>query len=440
MSFRLVFSSRLGALLLLCLGLFFACTGTDTGNPIVDGGTLDETETQLAGTLRDSLGNPLSQCQVAIRSLPGNNGNSSTTLRKVALRADSSTRTVLFTTDSSGEFQVDNLPVGAYVLVATAPSQGQGLLLRFSLNKRDTLRLGDSLKTQALQSISWPIPDSLENSTVYLPELGRTLQLSGDTLVLDSLPPGDYTLTDAAGNVVGQPSSQAATSPSTETTIPRNEETPSSSSTDSPSSSSVEPPSSSSTELPSSSSLETPVVNNSITDTRDNQVYGTVDMISRVWMAENLRFAGVDSTQCSIAESASTALAGCTTYGRFYTFDKAQSACPSGWHVPSVTEWSALFQEVGGANLAGAQLKSKMGWTGTGGLDSFGLNVLPVGSGTNNSLGTEAYFWTSTFDTIGFSSAIHITGTSSGASIVSAANGQQMSVRCVQDSYIEIGN
>lgn len=432
MSLRLVFSSRLGALLLLCLGLFFACTGTDTGNPIVDGGTLDETETHLAGTLRDSLGNPLSQCQVAIRSLPGNNGISSTTLQKVALRADSTTRTVQFMTDSSGEFQVDNLPAGAYVLVAMAPSQGQGLLLRFSLQKHDTLRLGDSLKTQALQSIAWPIPDSLENSTVYLPELGRTLQLSGDTLVLDSLPPGDYTLTDAAGNVVGQPTSQAATSPSTETTIPRDEETPSSSSADSPSSSSVE--------LPSSSSLETPVVDNSITDTRDNQVYGTVDMISRVWMAENLRFAGVDSTQCSIAESASTALAGCTTYGRFYTFDKAQSACPSGWHVPSVTEWLALFQEVGGANLAGAQLKSKTGWTGTNGLDSFGLNVLPVGSGTNNSLGTEAYFWTSTLDTIGFSSAIHITGASAGASVVSEANGQQMSVRCVQDSYIEIGN
>jgi len=432
MSLRLVLSSRLGGLFLLCLGLFFACTGTDTGNPIVDGGTLDETETQLAGTLRDSLGVPLSQCQVAIRSLPASNGNASPTLQKVAVRADSTTRTVQFMTDASGEFQVDNLPVGAYVLVAMAPTRGQGLLMRFSLNKRDTLRLADSLRTQALRRIAWPIPDSLDNRSVQLLELGRTLLLSGDTLVLDSLPPGNYTLIDSAGNVVGQPTSQATASPSTETTIPRDEETPSSSSAASPSSSS--------TELPSSSSQGTPVVGNSITDTRDEQVYRTVSMASRVWMAENLRFAGVDSTECSIAESVGTALAGCTTYGRFYTYDKAQSACPSGWHVPSVNEWTALFKEVGGASLAGALLKSKDGWSGTNGLDSFGLSVLPVGSGTYNSLGIEAYFWTSTLDSEGYSSAIHITGTSAGASIVSEANGQQMSVRCVQDSYIEIGN
>ncbi len=75
--------------------------------------------------------------------------------------------------------------------------------------------------------------------------------------------------------------------------------------------------------------------------------------------------------------------------------------CPSGWHLPSQTEWNTLFTAVGGSFLtAGKVLKSQTGWYSNGnGTDAFGFSALPAGyrgyDGYFTCDGYNADFWSS---------------------------------------------
>jgi uncharacterized protein (TIGR02145 family) len=197
-------------------------------------------------------------------------------------------------------------------------------------------------------------------------------------------------------------------------------ENPSSSSAES-SSSSVIPASSGN--LPSSSSVnlavscKTETEDNceygEIVDERDGQTYKTVKIGEQVWMAENLNYAytsipfkykedASDSTSWCYNNDASN----CKKYGRLYTWATAmdssatwsdngkdcgynvsysptypvQGICPSGWHLPSEDEWSALLTAVGGRLNAGKVLKSQYEWNEEGnGTDEFGFTALPAG-------------------------------------------------------------
>ena len=130
----------------------------------------------------------------------------------------------------------------------------------------------------------------------------------------------------------------------------------------------------------------------------------------QTWMAENLNFEMADS-YC-YKDSACY----CNKYGRLYTWAAANSACPEGWHLPSETEWNALFRVVEKRTSIGTSLKSASGWNGDEGLDSFGFCALPAGERYINHIelrerdgrrfiddrpeyraeGGGAYFWGST--------------------------------------------
>lgn len=84
-----------------------------------------------------------------------------------------------------------------------------------------------------------------------------------------------------------------------------------------------------------------------LTDSRDGHTYKTVVIGKQVWMAENLNFNTANSW-CNK----------CETYGRLYTYDAALKACPSGWHLPTDSEWATLTNYTGGENLCKFQLKS----------------------------------------------------------------------------------
>ena len=170
----------------------------------------------------------------------------------------------------------------------------------------------------------------------------------------------------------------------------------------------------------------------SLTDDRDGQVYKTVKIGNQVWMAENLNYADSTKTPSLLGRSwcYNDSSKYCEKYGRLYTWAaaidsvalydgdygadcgygkscmlplvKVQGICPNGWHLPETTEWSTLFDEVGGRLTAGKVLKSQTGWYNDGnGIDAVGFTALPGGDRDNygkfsGAGGCYANFWTAT--------------------------------------------
>ncbi|MDX2415464.1 MAG: FISUMP domain-containing protein, partial [Bacteroidales bacterium] len=118
----------------------------------------------------------------------------------------------------------------------------------------------------------------------------------------------------------------------------------------------------------------------------DGNVYKTVEIGTQTWMAENLRTTKYnDSTSIplvsdSIAWITMTSPAYCwykndsasykATYGALYNgyAVSTEKLCPTGWHVPSSSEWKTMMREFlggdanlstisGGDSLAGYKLK-----------------------------------------------------------------------------------
>ena len=158
-----------------------------------------------------------------------------------------------------------------------------------------------------------------------------------------------------------------------------------------------------------------------ITDSRDNEVYAVVQIGNQCWMAENLRY---DVPGVFGASDTVNSASPFTTYGRLYDWatvmngattsssnpSGVQGICPSGWHLPSDSEWNELEVALGmpaadTANIVwrgtdhGTKMKSTTGWNSSGnGSNASGFNAFPAGDYNNGSLlnlGDGAYFWSS---------------------------------------------
>ncbi len=126
------------------------------------------------------------------------------------------------------------------------------------------------------------------------------------------------------------------------------------------------------------------------TDSRDKKKYKTVKIGEQTWMAENLNH-DAKGSKCYGNKPAN-----CKKYGKLYDWETAMEACPSGWHLPSVNEWKALDDFVGGEDVAWGKLKAKSGWNEDGnGTDEFGFSALPGGGGggRGGGIGRIGFWW-----------------------------------------------
>ena len=94
-------------------------------------------------------------------------------------------------------------------------------------------------------------------------------------------------------------------------------------------------------------------------------------------------------------------------YGRLYNWyavDDTRGLCPTGWHVPTDDEWTALETYLGANGHSGAEaaaLRSTSGWSNSlNGTDDFGFSALPGGvrdsyDGYFYVAGYGGYWWSS---------------------------------------------
>ncbi|MEK7391201.1 MAG: FISUMP domain-containing protein [Fibrobacterota bacterium] len=185
------------------------------------------------------------------------------------------------------------------------------------------------------------------------------------------------------------------------------------------------------------------------TDVRDGRVYRTVKVGDKFWTTQNANYAA-DSSWCYGGIAAN-----CHTYGRLYQWHAAigaiapfdanlwsgattsrQGACPAQWHVPTYTEWNALFAMVGGQTGAARRLKSAFHWSQPG-IDSIGFQIRPSGymvdlTGTFSQIGNYTYFWTVTETSTTRASAPYFY-TSANANFDLRSKPDGYALRCVQN-------
>lgn len=126
-------------------------------------------------------------------------------------------------------------------------------------------------------------------------------------------------------------------------------------------------------------------------DLRDSTEYKTVEIDGVRWMAYNLDYDTKDrnSIESKLAKNG----------GRFYSWDSAVNACPSGWRLPTLAEWKKMMAAFSGDSSAIMNLKSRS-W---GGADSVGFSALPAGRYNAQTHGIKdsdksASWWTYTME------------------------------------------
>jgi len=81
-----------------------------------------------------------------------------------------------------------------------------------------------------------------------------------------------------------------------------------------------------------------------ITDMRDGSIYHVGKIGSHAYFLENLHYKGDGSIGTGFRNSEIMS----PIFGRYYNWDEAMNACPTGWRLPSDEEYAADFQDYAG--------------------------------------------------------------------------------------------
>ncbi len=208
------------------------------------------------------------------------------------------------------------------------------------------------------------------------------------------------------------------------------------------------------------------VPGNGVTDI-DGKVYTSIVINGQEWMQQNLTVtkyrngdpiptglsnATWQSTTSGAYSIHSNDAANNTTYGKLYNWyavNDSRGLCPTGWHVPSDSEWNALINYLDPSQnpsawsiqstVAGGKMKSTAGWNSpnTGATNESGFTGLPGGyresNGTYNLIDNFGYWWSSTENDSSFAWGPHLYHGSSNLYRTNAIKQYGFSVRCVRD-------
>lgn len=94
-------------------------------------------------------------------------------------------------------------------------------------------------------------------------------------------------------------------------------------------------------------------------DSRDSQIYKTVEIGGRVWMAENLNYYDADDSLYNRTHCFKDSASYCEKQGRLYAWNVAMVACPAGWELPSMADFDSLLASVGGGATAADSLSAR---------------------------------------------------------------------------------
>ena len=174
-----------------------------------------------------------------------------------------------------------------------------------------------------------------------------------------------------------------------------------------------------------------------------NNTY-TSGTVSTVWQ-------GLTTGAYTIYGNGSSTGTDATNYGFLYNWYAAvgivtpmgsptKNICPTGWHVPTDTEWTTLTDYLGGLSVAGGKMKSTSSlWNSpnTGADNTSGFSALPGGvrNNTGSFLGirSNAFFWSAT--ELDFTNAWSRLLSSSNDDVSRASSNKSFgsSVRCLRD-------
>jgi uncharacterized protein (TIGR02145 family) len=192
------------------------------------------------------------------------------------------------------------------------------------------------------------------------------------------------------------------------------------------------------------------------TDARDGKTYKTTVIGGKRWMAENLNYKPQKGKSWCYNDSVSY----CDKYGKLYDYYMARSLCPSGWRLPTITDWGDLIRAAGGEKAsdggdddegyadygiswrgAGKTLRAKSGWDdfqgkNGGGTDGYGFSALPGGGCFDLNYdcagaGRSGRWWTATEVKPGHSYYVDINNADS-VDADYTENYYSFSVRCIQ--------
>jgi uncharacterized protein (TIGR02145 family) len=185
--------------------------------------------------------------------------------------------------------------------------------------------------------------------------------------------------------------------------------------------------------------------------------YKTVKIGTQWWFAENLQTTQYnDGTSISNVTNDSAWVALTTgaycwydnnisnkaTYGALYNCYAVNTGklCPSGWHVPSNTEFITLTTFLGGTNVSGGKMKSTTGWNSpnTGATNESGFSGLPGGTryynGAFDGVGNYGNWWSSTESSTTYAWGRHLDYDYTYVIRTNLNQGSGLSVRCLRDN------